>query len=43
MKKLYKIHTESNTIKRIMAYGIIEARVRAYQLFGSENFTIKKV
>lgn len=41
MKKLYKILTETNKVRFVKAFNKQEVRLKAYQLYGSENFTIK--
>lgn len=43
IRKQYKIVTESNTVRFIMAWKMSEARVKMYQLVGSENFTIRLI
>lgn len=42
-KTLYKILTETNKIRFMEAWNTKEVRLRCYQLYGSENFIIKKV
>lgn len=43
MKKLYRILTDTNKVRRLYAYNKSEVRLKAYQLYGSENFIIREV
>lgn len=42
-RRQYKTITESNAVRFITAWKMSEARMKMYQLVGSENFTIRLI
>jgi hypothetical protein len=43
MKKTFKVLTETNTVRFFEEYSESRVRLKCYQLFGSELFTIKQI
>ena len=43
MKKLFKVLTETNKVRFVKAYNTQEVRLKMYQIYGSELFTIKQL
>ena len=43
VKRTFKVHTEDNQIRFFTEWSSRKVRLKAYQIYGSLNFTIKEI